>query len=428
METAAYPSAASGYPAINYLLADDAARPRFGLPGGSGISARGELTFLVIGAGFTGLSAALHLAELRQMSGLSARILLLERQRVASGPSGKSAGHVCGLQAPEDAVLRGCGPVLGDRLIVAAAEASQLVRTLIERLAIPCDLRDGYVIIHADGRQTVTEGGSEFGIAAYPYALGLAYAAAKLGVEIQEEVEVTRLECAPRGCLATTTAGVIEASYVLASGGHRMAETIGLLAPLRNRTTELRVSTIITAPLPNHVLERAMPAAAGRQFPFASDSVDVAYGSIDRDNRLIFGACATAWGNPAPARIAQVLARLLPSLLPHYRAATGAELAWRPLVEGERLCFTRDLLPNVGAIAEHPNILYVQALGGHGLALGTLLGVAAAEKLWGLWAGNGATGGLFDAFAAVPHGWLPARQPWRSWSAGLGLFLQRGGH
>jgi len=35
---------------------------------------------------------------------------------------------------------------------------------------------------------------------------------------------------------------------------------------------------------------------------------------------------------------------------------------------------------------------------------------------------------LFDAFAAVPHGWLPPWQPWRSWTAGLGLLLRRRSH
>jgi hypothetical protein len=352
----------------------------------------------------------------------------VEQARVASGPSGKSAGHICGLQAPDEDVRRHCGPELGDRLIAAADDASKLVRTLIERLAIPCDLRDGYVVVGSDGRQTVTEGGSAFGIDSYPYALGLAHAAANLGVEIHEGVTVTRLERMSNGYLATTSGGPVQVSHVLASGGHRMAEMIALLAPLRRRTTELVVSTIITAALPDAVLNAAMPAAAGRRFPFANDSADVAYGSIDREGRLVFGACATAWGMPDPARIVQVLARLLPSLLPDYRTATGAELAWDLLVEGERICFTRELLPNVGAIAEHPNILYVQALGGHGIALGTLLGASAARKLWGLRTGGGATDGLFDAFAAVPHGWLPPWQPWRSWTAGLGLLLRRRSH
>lgn len=424
IKEAAYPSAGGGKPAANYLLADEAARPRFRSI--SDLVADGDKpVILIIGAGFTGLSAALHLAELRQASGLPARIVLLERARVASGPSGKSAGHICGLQAPVEDVYRHCGRELADRLIAAATDASELVRTLIARLAIPCDVRDGYVTIHSAGRQTVSLGGSEFGIASYPYALGLAHAAAALGVEIYEGVEVSGLRKVANVYQATTNAGVVQAAQVLACGGHRMAETIDLLAPLCHRTTELRVSTIMTAQLPDSVLLAAMPEAAGRRFPFANDAADVAYGSIDQENRIVFGAGATAWRKPDPARIAQVLARLLPSLQPDYRAATGVLLAWRPLVEGEQLCFTRDLLPNVGTAVEHPNVLYVQALGGNGIALGTLLGAAAAEKLWALRTGSANADLLFDSFAAVPHGWLPASQPWRGWTGEIGLFLHR---
>jgi gamma-glutamylputrescine oxidase len=421
-----YPAGEDGYPAANYLLADDAVRPRFGRAGEIPSRPGSDPAIVVIGAGYVGLSAALHLAELQRSSGAPAHIVLLEQGRVASGPSGKSAGHICGLQASDEVVRRVCGPELGERLIAAAAEASQLVRRLIGRHAIPCDLRDGYVVIQSDGRQTVIEGGPGFGIDAYPFALGLAYAASALGVEIREGVTVTGLQGTSEGCIVTTTDGVIPAALVLASGGHRMAEAIELLAPLRRRTTELRVSTVMTDPLPDEVLRRAMPAAAGRRWPFSNDSADVAYGSIDRSNRLIFGACATGFGEPDPERIMLVLARLLPSLLPDYRAATGKALAWRPLVVAERLCFTRNCLPNVGVVAGHPNILFVHALGGHGLAIGTLLGRAAAEKLWRMRVGDGTQGALFDAFAAVPHGWMPASQPWRSLVASLGLRLGGG--
>ena len=120
------------------------------------------------------------------------------------------------------------------------------------------------------------------------------------------------------------------------------------------------------------------------------------------------------------------VATLLPSLLPGYREVTGRELGWRPLVVAEKLCFTRDRLPNVGSVTGHPNILYVQALGGHGLAVGTLLGTAAAEKLWRMWSGEEANGAmLFDAFASVPHGWLPPWQPWRRLASGLGVCFAR---
>jgi gamma-glutamylputrescine oxidase len=382
-------------------------------------------SILVIGAGYTGLAAALRLAELRSSEGQTARILLLERDHVAAGPSGKSAGHICGLQPADAAVRRHCGRVLGNRLIEAADAASHLVRRLIERHAIACDIRDGYVSIASNGQQTVTTGGLGFGIDPYPFALGLAFAAERMGVEIYEGATVTALDPSRLGCIATVAGSPLPIAAVLASGGYRMAEVIELLAPLRQRTTELLVSTIITDPLPDVLLRQIMPEANNRRFPFTNEEANVAYGSVDRSNRLIFGAHASALRTPDSGRIARTLAAIFPGLLPGFRALTGRSLAWRPLVEAETLSFTRDQLPNVGAVSGCSNILYVQALGGHGLALGTLIGTAAAEKLWALLGGRvSGDAQIFDAFAAVSHGWMPPWQPLRSLATEIGRMLR----
>jgi hypothetical protein len=75
-------------------------------------------------------------------------------------------------------------------------------------------------------------------------------------------------------------------------------------------------------------------------------------------------------------------------------------------------------------VKAHPNILYVHALGGHGIAVGTLLGNAAAEKIWDMHLGEAQRGTLFDTFAAIPHGWLPSKRPWRCLAAAIGLVIR----
>ena len=246
-----------------------------------------------------------------------------------------------------------------------------------------------------------------------------------MGVEIYEGATVTSLDPSRSGCIATVAGNPLPVAGVFASGGHRIAEVIELLAPLRQRTTELLVSTIITDPLPDVLLRQIMPEANNRRFPFTNEEANVAYGSVDRSNRLIFGAHASALRRPDFGQIARALAALFPELLPGFRALTGRNLGWRPLVEAEPLSFTRDLLPNVGAVSGCNNILYVQALGGHGLALGTLLGTVAAEKLWARLGGR--TSGdaqIFDAFAAVSHGWVPPWQPLRSLATEIARMLR----
>jgi gamma-glutamylputrescine oxidase len=421
-----YPLDDGGAPIANYVQVPVGCHPCFATePPRTGLPREADV--VVVGAGYTGVSAALHLGLLRRSAGSDAPfLLLLEAGRVGCGPSGKSGGHVCSLQVPDEVVQRHCGHGLGARVAAAARGAVALVRSLAVGHGIPCDLRDGYVEIGRDGGQSLVEDGSLFGIDPYPYVLGLAHAAKALGVGIREGVHVVDIGEGRFGYRLKTSAGTVSARFVLAAGGHRMAEDIPLLAPLRRRTAEVRVGTVVTAPLPGPVLLSIMPAAGGRRLPFATDDVDV-YGSVARGNRIVFGAGATAWGHPDPARIARRLHRLFPSLGPGYKAATGGPLEWRTLVRSEQLCFTRDFLPNVGTAGRRGKVLYVQALGGHGIALGTLLGKAAAERIWSAMAGVPEQEGLFDAFAAVPHGWLPAWPPARKSVAVMGLRLHEWG-
>jgi gamma-glutamylputrescine oxidase len=100
----------------------------------------------VVGGGYTGLSAALHLAE----AGFD--VVLVEAQRVGWGASGRNGGQVGSGQRREQAWLErqfGRGPA---RALWEMGEAAKaLVGGLVARHAIACDLRPG--IIHAAHRQ-----------------------------------------------------------------------------------------------------------------------------------------------------------------------------------------------------------------------------------------------------------------------------------
>jgi glycine/D-amino acid oxidase-like deaminating enzyme len=203
-----------------------------------------------------------------------------------------------------------------------------------------------------------------------------------------------------------------------------MAEQIALLHPLRARTTELKVSTLITDPIPESVLRIIMPLAEGCRYPFADDAENVAYGCIDEQRRMVFGAHVTALRNPDFAAIAKTMHATFPNLADAYCAAAGRPLGWQPYVTAERLCFTRDGLPNVGIIGPNRWVFYVHALGGHGLAIGTILGEAVAQKAWGVISGDPVQHAIFDDFASVRHGWLPPWQPVRRLTASICLSLE----
>ena len=88
----------------------------------------------VIGGGFTGLSAALHLAE----SGVD--VVLLEAQEPGWGASGRNGGQVNpGLKHDPDQVEADFGADLGGRMVALSGDAPNVVFRLIERHQIACD-------------------------------------------------------------------------------------------------------------------------------------------------------------------------------------------------------------------------------------------------------------------------------------------------
>ncbi|MDG1402117.1 MAG: FAD-binding oxidoreductase, partial [Candidatus Binatia bacterium] len=93
-----------------------------------------EAELLVVGAGFTGCSAALEAAQ----SGAS--VVLLEANTIGYGGSGRNVGLVnAGLWVPPDEITRKLGPERGHRLIDALSAAPDLVFQLIDQNDIDCE-------------------------------------------------------------------------------------------------------------------------------------------------------------------------------------------------------------------------------------------------------------------------------------------------
>ncbi|HZD26729.1 MAG TPA: FAD-dependent oxidoreductase, partial [Alphaproteobacteria bacterium] len=90
----------------------------------------------VIGGGFTGLSAALHLAE------AGAKVAVLEAREPGWGASGRNGGMVIpGLKEDPDDLVARHGPEAGEAMVRASAATADLVFGLIERHSIDCDAR-----------------------------------------------------------------------------------------------------------------------------------------------------------------------------------------------------------------------------------------------------------------------------------------------
>ena len=90
----------------------------------------------IVGAGYSGLAAALQLAE----AGVS--VIVLETGEPGWGASGRNGGQVIpGLKPDPDEVVAMFGPEAGERLVRVAGDAPETLFALIERHEIDCDAR-----------------------------------------------------------------------------------------------------------------------------------------------------------------------------------------------------------------------------------------------------------------------------------------------
>ena len=106
-----------------------------------------ETDVCVIGAGFTGISAALHLAE------QGFRVTVLEAVQVGFGASGRNGGQIVNSYSRDiDVIERTLGADQARLLGDMAFEGGRIIRELVARYNIDCDLKDGGVFAALNGK------------------------------------------------------------------------------------------------------------------------------------------------------------------------------------------------------------------------------------------------------------------------------------
>jgi gamma-glutamylputrescine oxidase len=350
----------------------------------------------VVGGGYTGLSAALHLAE------AGAHVVLVEAGEIASGASGRNGGQIHSGQRQDVLWLeKRFGLERVRELWDAAEEAKALVRALIVRFAIPCNLRSGVIeTLHKpslmaeaaehvevlgsrfnygqaellDAAQTAEATGSErfFGavhdhggghLDPYRFALGLARAAASLGAQIHENTPAVSLE---RGPVVRTAQGEISADRVIVATDGRSGK---FERHTHRRMLGLNSFVVATEPLGSEG-DSILPggdAAADSRFV-------VRYWRKTPDGRLVFGGGETSVGR-VPADIGSFVR---PHLVEIYPQLAGVALThgWGGVVTvtAPRLPYVREIAPDVWAAGGYS---------GQGVALAPYLGKLVAEAALG---------------------------------------------
>jgi gamma-glutamylputrescine oxidase len=363
----------------------------------------------VIGAGYTGLSAALHLAQ----RGYS--VVVLDAHRVGFGASGRNGGQVSsGQRIEQDAIEKMVGREDARKLWDIGEAAKHLVQDLIARHSIDCGWKPG--VLHADWQARdvphihayADKLAAEYGYnqvekldrdavqalvksPAYQggaldhgaghlhplrYCLGLARAAMATGAQIYEQSLVVDIQQGPRATVQTQTGHVDAEHVILATNGYLG----GLVPQVAARVMPINNFIVATEPLPaGHVLMRDI-AVADSKFV-------INYFRLSEDGRLLFGG-GESYGYRFPD-IEATVRKPMTQVFPQLRDVKITH-AW-----GGTLAITVTRLPHFARIGR---MLSAAGYSGAGVGMATLAGQILAETVAG-------QSERFDIMARVP---LPA--------------------
>jgi glycine/D-amino acid oxidase-like deaminating enzyme len=377
-------------------------------PPTSALTGRKHVGVAVIGAGFTGLSAALHLAE------AGVEVAVLEAKEIGWGASGRAFGQVVPyLKIGHRDILRHYGPERGSRVIDAIAAGPDLVFELIARHGIDCwAVRTGLIFAaHAPaGRHeleartaywqqrgapvemlegaacTAAVGSSLYAAASldrrggnlnpFAYARGLARAAVAAGAAIHPRTPVRGISRrdgrwvvdagADGGANRRGAAGLTADAVLLATNAY----TGGIWPGLRESIIPLRGHGFVSAPLSDNVQRSILP---GRQS--LTDTRRLFSGVRMLPDGRLHGSAYGPIGGPERAadfrRVDGRMRRLFPQL-----GAVQWQEAWSGWV-----AMTTDHVPRVHALA--PGVWAGLGYNGRGIAAATLMGRELAARARG---------------------------------------------
>ena len=353
---------------------------------------------IVVGAGYCGLSTALHLAE------RGVRVVVLESKEIGFGGSGRNGGQVIpGLKHDPSELLRMFGPEEGQRLVDFAKGTADAVFELIDKHGMDVPrTRQGWIQgAHTPAALQLAErrtrdwqaqgvaarqlGRSETarllgtdkyfggwldprggGVQPLSYARELARAAQAAGVVIHTGTPVTELTQANGKWQAATARGprVTAERVVMCTNGY----TDGLWPGLRKTIINANSFQVATEPLPEAMRKTVLPEGH-----VSSDARNLLlYYRLDHAGRLLMGGRGTFRepdaGQPGDwSHLEHVVAKLFPQ-------AAGVPIAYRWC---GHVAITRDYLPHLHEPA--PGLLIDIGCQGRGVGLQTRMGQALAQ-------------------------------------------------
>jgi gamma-glutamylputrescine oxidase len=402
------PSANSPYPPSYYAASRNTIRQPLKLEGPV------EADICVVGAGYTGLSAAISLAE------HGFKVVVVEAAEVGWGASGRNGGQVVnGLNASLGTIQRRYGQDTANFVGGLLQEGAGIIYDRIARYGIACDLKRGniyaaYTPKHMEelrakqalwrqhgmdehellDRQQIRqhigsevyEGGmiDHSGGHMHPLNLALGEAAALegLGGVIYEHSPVTKVEQDATGAIVHTEAGRVTARTALVCGNAYLGNVV---PELTARVMPVSTQMMATEPLGEDRAKALLPT--GMCVEDVRYILD--YFRLSADHRLIFGG-GVVYGGTDPDDVVAKLRPNLDKVFPHLKDVR-IDFAWSG---NFALSFSR--VPQLGRLGK--NVYFAHGYSGHGITGSHLFGRILGEAVRGDMS-------RFDTFASLP--WIP---------------------
>lgn len=357
---------------------------------------------VVIGAGFTGLSAALALGK------RGASVTVVDAGRVGGGASGRNGGQVnTGVAQDFVALAAQLGIERASACYRAFADAVDTVERLIREERIDCDyLASGKLKLASkphhlahlektadlirrtvdtdieliDGERIRSEvqsdsfhggllqrhgGQMHMG----KFTVGLAEAAVRRGAKLYENAAVTSIVKDGGAHRVVTTRGEVRAKQVLIATGPSRHGPFGWY---RRRLAPVGSFIVVTEPLPPELLAKVLP----NRRAYTTTRLMHNYFRVTPDSRLLFGGRArfTASERPSDAKSGRILQQGLGAMFPMLSSAR-IDYCWGGLVD-----ISADRLPHAG---QHDGIYFSMGYSGHGTQMSTHMGQVMADVMDG---------------------------------------------
>lgn len=388
---------------------------------------------VVVGGGFTGVSAMLHLAE------RGYDVALLEANRIGWGASGRNGGQLIDGFVEEDRIEKRLGAEAAKIAYEMGLECRNIVVERVAKYSIDCDLKFGYIdlALRDNDVRDFEETYDAKVKAAYPHELrlvpqqdmreyigsdryvgglvnmgnghlhplnlciGEALAAIELGASVFEHSPVTSIHNGdtPR---AETAHGVVHAKKILLAGN----AYLGNAEPSLSGTVIPAGSYVIaTEQLADELAKELLPL----DMACCDQRAALDYYRLSADKRLLFGGMCNYSGR-APKSIAAALRPKMLKVFPRL-ADAHVDFEW-----GGNIAISINRVPQLGRIRN--NTYYAQGYSGHGVAPTHLAGKILADIVAG-------DSEQFDVFSKVRHWRLPGGKWFANPVLALGMLYFR---